>query len=80
MDGKCIEMQACSRLLMLMDNTSEERGDLEEDPTSEDWREKILLKANSQSDQEKIITNTEESAKTSSSDKMRTNHQRSHQL
>ena len=48
MDGKCIEMQACSRLLMLMDNTSEERGDLEEDPTSEDWREKILLNANPQ--------------------------------
>ena len=65
---------------LIRGNANIERDDRAEEPTLEDWREKILLKANSQSDQEKIITNTEESAKTSSSDKMRTNHQRSHLL
>ena len=65
---------------LIRDNTNIERDGRAEEPTLEDWREKILLKANSQSVQEKIITNTEESAETSSSDKMRTNHQRSHQL
>ena len=55
---------------LIQDNTSEERDDREEEPTSEDWREKILLNANPKSVQEEIITNTEEVVETSSSDKM----------
>ena len=70
MDGKCIETQASSlnnKLLLLLfktanaliqDNNSEERDDWEEDPTTEDWREKILLNANPQSVQEEITANT----------------------
>ena len=58
---------------LIQDNTSEERGDREEDPTSEDWREKILLNANPQWLQEEIITNTEEMVETSNSDKMEQN-------
>lgn len=50
-------------------NTSEQRDDREEEPASEDWREKILLNANPKSVQEEIITNTEEVVETSS-DKM----------
>ena len=55
---------------LIQDSTSEERDDREEEPTSKDWREKILLNANPKSVQEEIITNTEEVVKTSSSDKM----------
>ena len=33
---------------LIQDNTSEERDDREEEPTSQDWREKILLNANPQ--------------------------------
>ena len=56
--------------VLIQDNTSEERDDREEEPTSEDWREKILLNANLKSVQEEIITNTEEVFESSSSDKM----------
>ena len=58
---------------LIQDNTSEERDYLEEEPTSEDWREEILLNANPQTIQEEIITNTEEIVETSSSDKMELN-------
>jgi len=54
---------------LIQDNASEERDDREGEPTTEDWREKILLSANPQSVQEEIITNTEEMVETSSSDK-----------
>ncbi|XP_020617325.1 uncharacterized protein LOC110055289 [Orbicella faveolata] len=54
-------------------NTSEGRDDREEEPNSEDRREKILLNANPQSVQEEIITNAEEVVETSSSDKMEQN-------
>ena len=55
------------------DNTSEESEDREEETTSENWREKMLLNANPQSIQQEIITSTEETAETSSSDKMEQN-------
>lgn len=58
---------------LIQDNTSEERDDREEEPTSEDWRKKTLLNANPQSVQEEIITNTKETAETSSSDNMEQN-------
>ena len=45
---------------LIQDNASEERANQEEEPTSEDWREKILLNANRQSVQEEIITSREE--------------------
>ncbi|KAL9967202.1 hypothetical protein ACROYT_G025380 [Oculina patagonica] len=55
------------------DNASEERDDQEKEPTSEDWREKILVNANPKSVQEETITSTEEiissTAETGSSDK-----------
>lgn len=41
-------------------NASEERIKQEEKPTSEDWREKILLNAKPQSVQEEITTSTEQ--------------------
>ena len=65
---------------LIQDNTSEEREDREEEPTSEDWREKILLNANPKSVQEEIITNTEEVVETSAVTKWRTNHQSYKQL
>ena len=40
---------------LIQDNTSEEREDREE-PTSKEWREKILLNDNSKSVQEEINT------------------------
>ena len=58
---------------LIQDNTSEERDDWEEEPSSEDWREKILLNANPQLVQEEIITNTEETTGTSNSDKVEQN-------
>ena len=58
---------------LIRDNTSEERSDLEEDPTSEDWREKMLLNANPQLVQEEIITKTKEMVETNSNDKMEQN-------
>jgi len=51
----------------IQDNTSEERDDREGEPTTEDWREKILLNASPPSVQEEIITITEEVVETSSS-------------
>ena len=36
---------------LIQDNASKERDDREGEPTTEDWREKILLNANPQSDQ-----------------------------
>jgi len=58
---------------LIQDNASEERDDREGEPTTEHWREKILLNANPQSVQEEIITNTEEMVETSSSDKTEQN-------
>ena len=58
---------------LIQDNTSEERDDREEESTSKDWREKILLNTNPQSVQEEIITSTEETTETSSSDEMEQN-------
>ena len=58
---------------LIQDNTSKEKDNRDEKPTSEDWREKILLSANLQSVQEEIITNTEETVETGSSDKMEQN-------
>ena len=55
---------------LIQDNTSEERDDREEEPTSEDWREKTFLNANPRSVQKEIITSIEEVVKTNSSDKM----------
>ena len=58
---------------LIQDNTSGERDDREEESTPEDWREKILLNTNPQSAQEEIIISAEETAETSSSDKMEEN-------
>ena len=58
---------------LIQDNASEERDDREGEPTTEDWREEILLNANPQSVQEGIITNTEEMVETSSGDKTEQN-------
>ena len=44
---------------LIQDNTSEERDGREEEPSSEDLREKLLLNANPQSVEEKIIPNIE---------------------
>ena len=58
---------------LIQENTREERDDWEEEPISEDWREKLLLIAHPKSVQKEIVTNAEEVVKTSSSDKMENN-------
>ena len=58
---------------LVQDNASEEWDDREGEPTTEDWREKILLNANPQSVQEEIISSTEEMVETNSSDKTEQN-------
>ncbi|XP_078350665.1 uncharacterized protein LOC144635430 [Oculina patagonica] len=76
MDGREVYRDASQFKIanaLTQDNASEERDDQEKEPTSEDWREKILLNANPQSVHEETITSREEiitsTAETSSSDK-----------
>ncbi|KAL9982485.1 hypothetical protein ACROYT_G004533 [Oculina patagonica] len=58
---------------LTQDNASEERDEQDKEPTSEDWRDKILLNANPHSVHEETTTSKEEiitsTAETSSSDK-----------